>query len=103
MPRGPPSDIASWPRSNGMHDDSPMIAASPQWVFGRERLRMPTGEHVEVFREDARPGERLRYSKRFVPTLLGDFRPWTEREWQVLQRLVARGPAPGAHDPALRP
>ena len=60
-------------------------------VFGRGRLQMPTGEHVEVYREAARPGERLRYSKRFRSTLLGDFRPWTERECQILQRLAGQG------------
>ncbi|HEX2540180.1 MAG TPA: hypothetical protein VHM00_03755 [Caldimonas sp.] len=71
-----------------------MIAADLDRVFGRERLRMPSGEHVEVFRESAQPGERLRYSKRFVRSLLGDFRSWTEREWQILQRLTQAGPAP---------
>ena len=73
-----------------MQDDSPMTAdADP--VFGRERLQMATGEHVEVYRESARSGERLRYSKRFLSTLLGDFRPWTERECQILQRLAGQG------------
>ena len=37
-------------------------------VFGRGRLRMVTGDHVEVFREAAAPGERRRYTKRFLAT-----------------------------------
>ncbi|NUZ07975.1 hypothetical protein [Piscinibacter koreensis] len=63
-------------------------------VFGRGRLRMATGEHVEVFREAAAPGERRRYTKRFLATPNGDFRPWTEREWRILARLVGHGVAP---------
>ena len=35
-------------------------------VFGRGRLKMVTGEHVEVFREAVVPGERRRYTKRFL-------------------------------------
>jgi hypothetical protein len=60
-------------------------------VFGRGRLQMVTGEHVEVFREEAQPGERRRYTKRFLCTSEGDFRQWTEREWRILARLVGHG------------
>ena len=42
-------------------------------VFGRGRLKMATGEHVEVFREAIVPGERRRYTKRFLTTRDGDF------------------------------
>jgi len=35
-------------------------------VFGRGRLKMVTGEHVEVYREAVGPGERRRYTKRFA-------------------------------------
>ena len=37
-------------------------------VFGCGRLQMATGEHVEVFREAVAPGERRRYTKRFLAT-----------------------------------
>ena len=57
-------------------------------VFGRGRLKMVTGAHVEVYREEALPGERRRYTKRFLVTPAGDFRHWTEREWHILARLV---------------
>jgi serine/threonine protein kinase len=60
-------------------------------VFGRGRVRMVTGRHVEVFREEARSGERRRYTKRFLATDAGDFRAWTEREWRILARLVGHG------------
>lgn len=60
-------------------------------VFGRSRLRMVTGAHVEVYREPAAPGERRRYTKRFLATEAGDFRLWTEREWRILARLVGHG------------
>ncbi|WP_280150580.1 hypothetical protein [Piscinibacter sp. XHJ-5] len=63
-------------------------------VFGRSRLKMVTGEHVEVFREEAQPGERRRYTKRFLCTSEGDFRHWTEREWRILARLVGHGIGP---------
>jgi hypothetical protein len=46
-------------------------------VFGRGRLKMVTGEHVEVYREEALPGERRRYPKRFLSSMGGDFRQWT--------------------------
>ena len=62
-------------------------------VFGHGRLRMVTGEHVEVFREEAAAGERRRYTKRFLCTTEGDFRHWTEREWRILARLVGHGAA----------
>jgi hypothetical protein len=70
-----------------------MTPAEIDRVFGRARLRMTTGEHVEVFREEAREGEERRYTKRFLETASGDFRPWTEREWRILDRLGARGDA----------
>ena len=63
-------------------------------VFGRSRLKMVTGEHVEVFREESLPGERRRYTKRFLWTTDGDFRHWTEREWRILARLVGHGIGP---------
>ena len=63
-------------------------------VFGRGRLQMVTGDHVEVFREEAAPGERRRYTKRFLSTAAGDFRHWTEREWRILARLVGHGIGP---------
>ena len=63
-------------------------------VFGRGRLRMVTGDHVEVFREESQPGERRRYTKRFLATPAGDFRQWTEREWRILARLVGHGIGP---------
>ena len=52
---------------------------------------MVTGDHVEVFREETAPGERRRYTKRFLSTPAGDFRHWTEREWRILARLVGHG------------
>jgi len=63
-------------------------------VFGRGRLRMVTGDHVEVFREHAAPGERRRYTKRFLATAAGDFSEWTGREWRILARLVGHGIKP---------
>ena len=60
-------------------------------VFGRDRLRMVTSELVEVFREAARPGDRRRYTKRFLNTLDPDFGQWTEREWRILARLIGHG------------
>jgi len=60
-------------------------------VFGCSRLKMATGEHVEVFREAVRPGERRRYTKRFLETGDADFRQWTEREWRMLARLIGHG------------
>jgi len=73
-----------------------MKPADIERVFGRERLKMMTGEHVEVFREPSLPGERRRYTKRFLSTDAGDFRHWTEREWRILARLVGHriGPVP---------
>jgi hypothetical protein len=68
-----------------------MTPADIDRVFGRGRVRMVTGEHVEVFREASRPGERRRYTKRFLATAAGDFREWTEREWRILARLVGHG------------
>ena len=60
-------------------------------VFGRGRLKMVTGEHVEVFREAVAPGERRRYTKRFLNSTDGDFAHWTEREWRILARLIGHG------------
>ena len=55
---------------------------------------MVTGNHVEVFREESRPGERRRYSKRFLATEAGDLRDWTEREGRILTRVAGLGIAP---------
>ena len=71
-----------------------MKPADIERVFGRSRLRMVTGDHVEVYREAAQPGERRRYTKRFLATEAGDFRLWTEREWRILARLVGHGIGP---------
>ena len=71
-----------------------MTPADIDRVFGRGRLRMVTGDHVEVFREASLPGERRRYTKRFLATPAGDFRHWTEREWRILARLVGHGIVP---------
>ncbi|MEP7302576.1 MAG: hypothetical protein ABI699_13745 [Caldimonas sp.] len=71
-----------------------MNPAALDRVFGRGRLRMVTGDHVEVFREEALAGERRRYTKRFLATAAGDFRQWTEREWRILARLVGHGIGP---------
>ena len=60
-------------------------------VFGRSRAQMSTGPHAMVFREPAAPGERRRYTKRFLATPEGDFRPWTARESRVLQHLGRQG------------
>jgi hypothetical protein len=64
-----------------------MTPADVERVFGRSRLQIATGRHVEVFREVARSGEERRYTKRFLATDSVDFRPWTEREHHVLVRL----------------
>ena len=71
-----------------------MTPAELDRVFGRGRLRMVTGDHVEVFREASAPGERRCYTKRFLATADGDFREWTEREWRILARLVGHGLKP---------
>ncbi|MCE9660395.1 MAG: hypothetical protein K8R60_17680 [Burkholderiales bacterium] len=71
-----------------------MTPAAIDRVFGRGRLRMVTGDHCEVFREESQPGERRRYTKRFLATPAGDFREWTEREWRILARLVGHGIGP---------
>jgi len=68
-----------------------MTPAQIDRVFGRERLKMVTGEHVEVYREAVAPGEPRRYTKRFLATTNGDFGPWTEREWRILARLIGHG------------
>ena len=68
-----------------------MTPADIDRVFGRGRLRMVTGDHVEVFREAAQPGERRRYTKRFLATPPATSAQWTEREWRILARLVGHG------------
>lgn len=68
-----------------------MIPDTIDRVFGRGRLKMATGPHVEVFREAAAPGESRRYTKRFVSTADGDYGEWTEREWRILARLIGHG------------
>jgi len=73
-----------------------MTPADVERVFGRSRLQIPTGRHVEVFREVARSGEERRYTKRFLETDSVDFRPWTEREYRVLVRLGRLQGAPVA-------
>lgn len=60
-------------------------------VFGRSRRQMPTATGVEVFREAAAPGARLRYTKRFLVTPRGDLRGWAWREGRILGRLAANG------------
>ena len=75
-------------------EERAMTPAAIDRVFGRGRLRMVTGDHVEVFREESQPGERRRYTKRFLATPAGDFRQWTEREWRILARLVGHGIGP---------
>jgi serine/threonine protein kinase len=37
------------------------------------------------------PGERRRYTKRFLNSTDGDFAHWTEREWKILARLIGHG------------
>ena len=72
-----------------------MTPADIDRVFGRGRLRMVTGDHVEVFREavaagraaalhQALPGHRRRATSA----------QWTEREWRILARLVGHGIGP---------
>ena len=73
-----------------------MTPADVERVFGRSRLQIATGRHVEVFREVARSGEERRYTKRFLETDCVDFRPWTEREYRVLVRLGRLEGAPVA-------
>ena len=68
-----------------------MTPGQIEQVFGRGRLKMVTGEHVEVYREAMGIGERRRYTKRFLATSDGDFGPWTEREWRILARLIGHG------------
>jgi hypothetical protein len=64
-----------------------MTPAEMDRVFGGARLQIATGGHVEVFREAVQSGQERRYTKRFLATASGDFRPWTEREWRILERL----------------
>src|SRR6267154_509992 len=72
-------------------DGAIMTPQQIERVFGLGRLKMATGEHVEVFRESVAPGERRRYTKRFLATSDGDFGQWTEREWRILARLIGHG------------
>ncbi|MEO9067439.1 MAG: hypothetical protein ABI281_04880, partial [Caldimonas sp.] len=57
---------------------------------------MTTGDHVEVWREAATPGERRRYRKHYLKTASADYRPWTERERRVLEVLGRHRGAPVA-------
>ncbi|MEP6942098.1 MAG: hypothetical protein ABI981_04145 [Betaproteobacteria bacterium] len=68
-----------------------MMTSQIEQVFGRERLKMATGDHVEVYREAVAAGERRRYTKRFLATSDADFGQWTEREWRILARLIGHG------------
>src|SRR5438552_1673353 len=99
---GPPRAAARAPRMARHREPAPRRAhrgaqgavMTPEQivhVFGRGRLKMVTGEHVEVFREAVAPGERRRYTKRFLNTREGDFGQWTEREWRILARLIGHG------------
>lgn len=73
-----------------------MTPAEIDRVFGLGRQQMATGTHVEVFRERAQSGEERRYTKGFLMTASADFRPWTEREWRILERLGKHAGAPVA-------
>lgn len=68
-----------------------MNRADIDLVFGRDRLRMVTDSHVEVFREESKPGERRRYSKRFLATEGGELHHWAEREMHILTHLAGLG------------
>lgn len=68
-----------------------MNRADIDLVFGRDRLRMATDSHVEVFREESKPGERRRYSKRFLAAGPGDLQHWAEREMHILTHLPGLG------------
>src|SRR5438477_1122489 len=76
---------------DGEREGATMTPAQIERVFGLGRLKMATGEHVEVFREAVAPGERRRYTKRFLATSDADFGQWTEREWRILARLIGHG------------
>ena len=64
-------------------------------VFGRGRLKMVTGDHVEVFREASLPGRAAplhqALPRRPRPATSAQ---WTEREWRILARLVGHGIGP---------
>ena len=60
-------------------------------VFGRGRLQMVTGEHVEVFREAAAAGRAATLHEALPAHAGGDFGQWTEREWRILARLIGHG------------
>src|SRR5438477_833710 len=76
---------------DGEREGATMTPAQIERVFGLGRLKMATGEHVEVFREAVASGERRRYTKRFLATSDADFGQWTEREWRILARLIGHG------------
>ena len=65
-----------------------MMTPAVAHVFGRTRLQISTGPYVEVFREAAGPGERRRYTKRFLVTAQADLRCWTTRESRILAHLL---------------
>ncbi|HEY4958690.1 MAG TPA: hypothetical protein VII31_12830, partial [Caldimonas sp.] len=73
-----------------------MTPAEIDRVFGRGRLQVATGEHVEVFREEVQSGHERRYTKGFLAGAAGDFRAWTEREWRVLESLGRHAGVPVA-------
>src|SRR6202163_2265239 len=73
------------------HEGATMTPEQIERVFGLGRLKMVTGEHVEVFREAVAPGERRRYTKRFLNSTGGAFAHRTEREWRILARLIGHG------------
>jgi hypothetical protein len=68
-----------------------MNASPLEILFGRSRLDVSTGRHAQVIREAAAPGERRRFTKRFLATPDGDFRHWTGREARILAHLKAHG------------
>src|SRR6266851_4665120 len=84
-------DCAAAAGGGDPREGASMTPAQIERVFGLGRLKMATGEHVEVFREAVAPGERRRYTKRFLATSDADFGQWTEREWRILARLIGHG------------
>src|SRR5438105_11807335 len=84
-------DCAAAAGGGAPREGATMTPEQIERVFGLGRLKMATGEHVEVFREAVAPGERRRYTKRFLATSDADFGQWTEREWRILARLIGHG------------
>src|SRR6202008_5131745 len=78
-------------RARDHADGARMNPEQIERVFGRGRLKMVTGEHVEVYSAAVARGERRRYTKRFLNTREGAFGQWTEREWRILARLIGHG------------